>query len=68
MIWRGYGAWHAETRRYYYWGAGIYADAVAGLPTSSRLQEWLESGGQWLCDRASVAQQNLDVRTIFGMQ
>ena len=44
--------WPAETVRYAYWGSGIYADAVAGLPQSSRLNEWLRAGGSGLCARA----------------
>ncbi len=44
--------WPAETVRYAYWGSGIYADAVAGLSQSSRLDEWLKAGGSGLCARA----------------
>jgi hypothetical protein len=40
VIGRGYGGWAAETQRYYYWGTGIYADAVAGATTSARMEEW----------------------------
>jgi soluble lytic murein transglycosylase-like protein len=64
VIDKGYAAWHAETRRYYYWGAGIYADARLGLETSPRLQEWLAAGGQGLCDRASISQQNYQIEII----
>ena len=39
--------WPEETKRYVYWGSGIYAG------DSGRLQEWLEAGGQSLCDRAA---------------
>ena len=44
--------WHNETQRYYYWGTGIYADAVAGNSSSERLQEWLQAGGASLCSQA----------------
>lgn len=41
--------WSAETQRYAYWGAGIYADASAGRAESPRLAEWLAAGGSGLC-------------------
>ncbi len=44
--------WAAETVRYVYWGAGIYADARAGKKQSARLQEWLNAGGASLCAQA----------------
>ncbi len=61
VITKGYGAWHSETKRYYYWGAGIYEDAISGAQTSDRLQEWLTAGGQGLCNRASNSQQNYQI-------
>jgi soluble lytic murein transglycosylase-like protein len=45
--------WPAETRRYAYWGEGIYSDAIAGRGTSPRLEEWLAAGGASLCGKAS---------------
>jgi hypothetical protein len=45
-------AWPDETRRFVYWGMGIYQDAQAGLDHSSRLDEWLASGGASLCKLA----------------
>lgn len=45
--------WAAETKRYAYWGEGIYQDAVKGKKKSSRLQEWLNAGGAGLCQQAS---------------
>jgi hypothetical protein len=45
--------WPAETRRYVYWGKGIYRDARKGLEHSARLEEWLASGGASLCTSAS---------------
>lgn len=47
--------WPQETRRYFYWGTGIYQDALSGAAQSGRLQEWLEAGGASLC--ATAAQQ-----------
>lgn len=64
VINRGYAGWHSETRRYYYWGAGIYADANAGLSESPRLNEWLAAGGQGLCNRARRSQENLSLEQI----
>jgi soluble lytic murein transglycosylase-like protein len=43
--------WPAETRRYAYWGEGIYADAAAGRASSPRLAEWLAAGGLSLCGK-----------------
>ncbi len=45
--------WPAQTKRYWYWGTGIYQDAHSGQPGSSRLQEWLAAGGASLCSRAA---------------
>ncbi len=45
--------WTAETRRYVYWGIGIYEDARQGAAQSARLQEWLEAGGRSLCEQAA---------------
>ncbi len=53
QIGRDRSLWPAETRRYVYWGSGIYADAVAGAVVSPRLQEWLQAGGSSLCARAA---------------
>jgi soluble lytic murein transglycosylase-like protein len=44
--------WPSETRRYAYWGSGIYADATSGATQSPRLQEWLAAGGSGLCRQA----------------
>jgi len=60
VIPRGWAAWASETRRYYYWGARIYAEAVSGMATSPTLQEWLEFGGKNLCARASESQQAIE--------
>lgn len=61
VILRGSASWFGETQRYYYWGAGIYADASTGLSQSPRLAEWLSAGGQSLCDRASLAQADYQI-------
>jgi len=55
QIGRDQSLWPAETRRYWYWGTGIYADALSGQTTSSRLGEWLQAGGASLCKRAAQA-------------
>jgi hypothetical protein len=54
-----WGSWPAETKRYYYWGSGIYAEASAGNDFSPTLEEWLKAGGASLCARA---------RTQLGLQ
>lgn len=56
----GWASWSAETRRYYYWGARIYAEAKAGLASSPTLAEWLAAGGSRLCDRARQTQARLE--------
>lgn len=52
VIGRNESFWAEETRRYAYWGEGIYADALNGLTESPRLQEWLAAGGIHLCRQA----------------
>jgi soluble lytic murein transglycosylase-like protein len=49
---RDYSTWAHETQRYYYWGSEIYKDAQANLGYSPRLDEWLNAGGDSLCQRA----------------
>jgi hypothetical protein len=61
VIGRGSASWANETRRYYYWGAGIYEEASAGLTESPRVAEWLEAGGASLCERAHTSQENLQI-------
>jgi len=41
--------WAEETRRYVYWGTGIYEDARQHRSESARLREWLQAGGASLC-------------------
>lgn len=59
MIGWGWARWPDETRRYHYWGTGIYYDAASGKPSSDRLNEWLEAGGAYLCNQAAQVQSAL---------
>ena len=52
VISRSESSWAAETKRYAYWGSGIYADALQNASSSSRLDEWLAAGGAGLCRKA----------------
>jgi soluble lytic murein transglycosylase-like protein len=52
VIGRAESAWAAETKRYAYWGSGIYADASQNASESARLNEWLKAGGASLCRKA----------------
>jgi len=45
--------WPDETRRYVYWGSGIYEDAMSGLASSPRLEAWMSAGGVSLCSQAA---------------
>ena len=67
VIARGWGAWSSETRRYYYWGARIYSEAVSGMATSPTLQEWLNAGGANLCARANATEQQLEANKQAGL-
>ena len=49
--------WPEETVRYVYWGLKIYKDAKNGMDHSDRLQEWLNSGGAALCQKARDSQR-----------
>ena len=49
-----FNSWHPEPQRYYYWGTGIYADALQDSSSSPRLNEWLNAGGSVLCDMAAT--------------
>lgn len=60
IIDRGWAAWTSETRRYYYWGARIYAEAISGMGNSPTLEEWLTVGGRNLCMSASEHQQQIE--------
>lgn len=52
IITRAETAWSAETKRYVYYGAPIYADAQQGLSTSVMLDEWHKKYGAGLCRQA----------------
>jgi soluble lytic murein transglycosylase-like protein len=44
--------WPAETKRYVYYGAPIYEDALRGAASSSVLEEWYGKYGSGLCNQA----------------
>ena len=50
-----FASWPDQTRRYYYWGTGIYEAATQHQSSSSRLDEWLAAGGAKLCQMAGTA-------------
>ncbi len=52
VIDRGEWAWSAQTNRYVYYGAPIYADASAGLGSSDMLNAWYLKYGVSLCRQA----------------
>jgi len=60
VIQRGWASWASETRRYYYWGSRIYAEAISGMASSPTLQEWLDAGGRNLCSQANQRQAELE--------
>ncbi|MCA9972485.1 MAG: transglycosylase SLT domain-containing protein [Anaerolineales bacterium] len=45
--------WAAETRRYYVWTTGLYADVQAGLAVSPTLLDWIQSGAGTYCQVAA---------------
>jgi soluble lytic murein transglycosylase-like protein len=45
--------WHAQTKRYVYYGAPIYEDARNGTTSSPMLDEWYRRYGAGLCRDAS---------------
>jgi soluble lytic murein transglycosylase-like protein len=53
VIARNEWTWHAQTKRYVYYGAPIYADARSGATTSPMLDEWYRKYGAGLCRDAS---------------
>ena len=52
VITRHPSTWSDETRRYVYWGAGIWSDIIRENVPSSILNEWLIAGGESLCRQA----------------
>ena len=53
VISRSEWTWPAETLRYVYYGAPIYEDALNGLTSSIKLEEWYQKYGVSLCKQAS---------------
>jgi len=47
--------WPEETQGYQFWGSGIYEDAEQGLSESPTLLDWLDVGGDSLCQHAREA-------------
>lgn len=45
--------WPAETKRYVYWGSGIYQDSLRNDDNRETLTEWLRAGGRYLCQQAA---------------
>ncbi len=50
----GWDSWVDETRRYYRWSTGIYAEAVENQPSSETLDAWMAAGGASLCAQAEA--------------
>lgn len=71
IIDQGWAAWSSETRRYYYWGARIYAEAISGMESSPTLEEWITVGGRNLCAQANERQKQIEsdaqARLIAGV-
>jgi hypothetical protein len=44
-----FSQWAAETQSYYRWATGLWSDVRAGHESSDTLNEWLDAGGQRLC-------------------
>jgi soluble lytic murein transglycosylase-like protein len=53
VIARNEWTWHAQTKRYVYYGAPIYEDARNGATASPMLDEWYRRYGAGLCRDAS---------------
>ncbi|MFL7838308.1 MAG: transglycosylase SLT domain-containing protein [Candidatus Promineifilaceae bacterium] len=49
-----YANWPDETKRYYNWAKGIYADAQSGATSSETLETWLAAGGAAGCQIAAA--------------
>lgn len=60
LISRDRFSWPEESQKYYIWGTGIYNDAVRGMDKSDTLNNWLQSGGVYLCRKAA---QSLGIAT-----
>lgn len=55
--------WPQQSRDYYIWGTGIYADALVRQPQSETLNRWLAAGGANLC---AAARQRLGLDLDTG--
>ncbi len=44
-----FSQWATETQHYYRWATGLWSDVVEGNASSETLNEWLDAGGQRLC-------------------
>jgi soluble lytic murein transglycosylase-like protein len=45
--------WPDETQAYYQWATGLWSDVTDGNKNSDTLSQWLDAGGQRLCQSAS---------------
>lgn len=52
VINRAERTWSAQTKRYVYYGAPMYADAKQGGSSSAALEEWYKKYGAGLCRQA----------------
>lgn len=55
VLYKPFASWPDQTRRYYYWGTGIYEAATQQSYSSDRLNEWMAAGGAKLCEMAGTA-------------
>lgn len=53
VIPRDRAQWPRQTRRYVRWGMGILKDISSGEGSSRTLRQWLDSGGDRLCEQAN---------------
>ena len=56
MIEKDPSLWPEETQRYVYWGVQIFNELYKYNTIPPTLQEWLDSGGEYLCKRAADVQ------------
>lgn len=54
VLYKPFASWPDQTRRYYYWGTGIYEAATRHSYSSDRLNEWMAAGGAKLCEMAGT--------------
>lgn len=53
VIMRHPSTWSDETRRYVYWGTGIWSDLGSRTVSRFTLNEWLIAGGEYLCRQSA---------------